>query len=262
MKLHTFAALIALASVTPALALNCTKLVSATEHAICGDPKVKQADADLTRLYAQVRGGLAPDARAELLRQQRDWITKRDARCGADPACLATAYQGRIAALTSLKANADANDGQLADVTPVTLTGEWHVEGIVDPSGHPLPADLARQLAAADLPAPGTTVRAAPGRLCLGAEPCAAVGWTATTLGDVQGGPRIAQDIRLPPSTRAYTGTDGSKWAYHFTLVRGDDDHLLALVNLCDGANDSACRNAYEVWRPMNPDSRILEGAE
>ena len=259
MNHRTYAALAFGLAATPALALDCAKALTATEHAICNSPSLRQADRDLTRLYGQVRGAIAARARPALLRQQKDWLNKRDSRCGRVTACLVAAYQRRIGALTSLNANAQAYDGRLTDITPVTLTGEWHVDGVVDTAGRPLPADLARQLATASLPSNGTTVRAGPGKLCLSSQTCVAVGWTATTLGDAES-PRVAQDLRLPPSTRAYTGTDGSKWAYHFTLVPQNDGRLLALFGLCDGGGTRACRNGYQVWRPAKTESRFIEG--
>jgi uncharacterized protein len=249
-----------LALATPAEALDCSKAASATEHAICGSSQLTKADGELTRLYAQVRAAVAPSARAALLHQQKDWIARRDTRCGATTACLGTAYQARIGALTSLKARADAQDEPLTDITPVILMGDWHVERIVDPSGHPLPTDLSRQLAEADLPLLGAMVHAAPGKLCFGAEPCAAIGWTATTLGALQGGPRIAGDLRLPPSTRAYIGADGSKWAHQLTIIRPDDGRVLALAGLCDARGASECRNAYQIWHPVNAGSRLVQG--
>lgn len=245
----------------PALGMDCTKATSAIDRAICANPKLKQADAELTRLYTQVRDAVAQSARGALLRQQRAWIARRDASCKAAAPCLDAAYRARIAALTSLKASADAQDEPLTDVTPITLMGEWHVEKVVDPSGRALPTDLFKQLAAADLPQPGATIHATPGRLCSGTQPCAAIGWTATTVAELEGGPRIAADLGVPTSTRAYIGGSGSKWANHYAVIRHGDGSLHVLITLCDAGGANACRNAYELWHPKNAGARFLDGA-
>lgn len=260
MTIRTAVAAMLALTAAPALAVDCTRAASAIDHAICANPKIKQADAELTRLYTQVRDAVAPSARVALLRQQKAWIARRDAGCKTAAPCLDAAYRARVAALTSLKASADAQDEPLTDVTPITLMGEWHVEKVVDPSGHALPADLSKQLAAADLPPPGSTIHAAPGRLCSGTQPCAAIGWTATKVGELQGGPRILADLRVPASTRAYIGASGSKWADHYTVIRSGDGSLRVLMTLCDAGGTNACRNAYELWRPKNAGGSLLDG--
>jgi uncharacterized protein YecT (DUF1311 family) len=83
---------------------DCGAAKTGVERAICATADLRQRDADLATAYAaaQSRG----DPPAEALRQtQRDWLRTRDA-CLADPAgvnaCLASAYDRRIAALAPL----------------------------------------------------------------------------------------------------------------------------------------------------------------
>jgi uncharacterized protein YecT (DUF1311 family) len=79
------AALLALSS--PALALDCGKASTRLEHAICGDKRLKAADAAMGQAYSQILKAAAGDAeiRDMLVASQRRWIAARDKILG-DPA--------------------------------------------------------------------------------------------------------------------------------------------------------------------------------
>ncbi|WP_395676613.1 lysozyme inhibitor LprI family protein [Inquilinus sp.] len=79
------AALLALSS--PALALDCGKASTKLEHAICGDKRLKAADAAMGQAYSQILKAAAGDAeiRDMLVASQRRWLAARDETLG-DPA--------------------------------------------------------------------------------------------------------------------------------------------------------------------------------
>jgi uncharacterized protein YecT (DUF1311 family) len=73
----------------------CSGKLSASEQLICDTPALADADAKLSRLYAQVAA--KTDDLAGLKRQQRDWIRVRDA-C-ADATCMQASYAKRTSEL-------------------------------------------------------------------------------------------------------------------------------------------------------------------
>lgn len=74
------AALLALSS--PALALDCGKASTKLERAVCGDKRLKAADAAMGQAYAQILKAAAGDAeiRDMLVAGQRRWVAARDQR--------------------------------------------------------------------------------------------------------------------------------------------------------------------------------------
>lgn len=92
-----FAALLA----TPALAasFDCNKAATPTEHAICATPVLSDLDVTMATLYAvRMQVPMLMGARGAAQDDQHAFLATRDA-CGADAACLAAAYQARIATL-------------------------------------------------------------------------------------------------------------------------------------------------------------------
>ncbi|OWJ64073.1 lysozyme inhibitor LprI family protein [Inquilinus limosus] len=79
------AALLALSG--PALALDCGKASTKLERAICGDKRLKAADAAMGQAYAQILKAAADDAGIHdmLVASQRRWLAARDEAL-ADPA--------------------------------------------------------------------------------------------------------------------------------------------------------------------------------
>jgi len=78
------AALLALSA--PALALDCGKASTKLERAICGDKRLKAADAAMAQAYAQILKAAAGDAEIHemLVASQRRWLAARDQDLG-DP---------------------------------------------------------------------------------------------------------------------------------------------------------------------------------
>lgn len=69
-----------------------------TEIAICADPGLSWRDIALVNFYNKVFEAKGKSARKTLKAEQEAWLAWRN-RCGADPVCLAAAYDKRIAEL-------------------------------------------------------------------------------------------------------------------------------------------------------------------
>lgn len=83
----------------PVASFDCIKAGSAPEKAICSDVALARLDRRLSDSYAQALSFASDDAAKNAIRaEQRTWIGERNA-CGADVACLASAYEARLAAL-------------------------------------------------------------------------------------------------------------------------------------------------------------------
>jgi uncharacterized protein YecT (DUF1311 family) len=78
-SLWFFSALVA--SVSPALAFDCSKATTKIEKAICADANLKSADAEMTKVYADLRDASSPAERKMLSLSQRRWIDQRENAC-------------------------------------------------------------------------------------------------------------------------------------------------------------------------------------
>jgi hypothetical protein len=74
---------------------DCAQATSATEHAICKDPKLWGPDRAIAALYSDHRDRATPELKVRLRDTQRSWIVWRDG-CSADTTCLAEAYRQRL----------------------------------------------------------------------------------------------------------------------------------------------------------------------
>jgi uncharacterized protein YecT (DUF1311 family) len=86
---------------------ECARARTPIEKAICADPALAAADAQMAKAYAVLRAGLPADQQAALLSDQRSWIRRRDAACSeADAtelvACLARETEARRRFLTGM----------------------------------------------------------------------------------------------------------------------------------------------------------------
>jgi uncharacterized protein len=105
-KLATgLAALSLLAASAPARAadyapIDCSKASSPAERTICGSYSLGQAEARMATLFGAVTSLVAMGQRADIGDTQRGWLKERNG-CGSDGACIARAYQSRIAALSA-----------------------------------------------------------------------------------------------------------------------------------------------------------------
>lgn len=84
--------------------IDCGRASSSAERAICRSYSLGQAEARTATLFGVVTSLVAMGQRADIGDAQRTWLKERNA-CGDDSACIARAYQSRIAALS---ANLDA----------------------------------------------------------------------------------------------------------------------------------------------------------
>ena len=164
-----------------------------------------------------------------------------------------------LLALTAVPAGARSHDsaGGGNEGRSVTLKGRWKVGPVVDPSGQPLPADLAAQLARARLPSPGALVRSESGKLCVGSVPCDEVSWTETSFANSEFGEGMRKALGLSARTPVYQGDTGNR-SISYTLFSRPGNTLLALVSLCeDSARARGCRAAFEIWHPVSRDARV-----
>ncbi len=83
----------------PSPRLDCRTVTTATEGAICASPKLAALDQQLVTAYHAAMAASDMATAARLRDAQRQWLADRNS-CGADTACIATAYDNRIAALT------------------------------------------------------------------------------------------------------------------------------------------------------------------
>src|SRR5579862_4104916 len=60
---------------------DCARARSLAERAICSDPALKMADAEMARAFAALRAALPPPQHSALLADQRQWLGERDAAC-------------------------------------------------------------------------------------------------------------------------------------------------------------------------------------
>jgi uncharacterized protein len=80
--------------------IDCSKASSPTERAICRSYPLGQAEARMATMFGIVTSLVAMGQRGDIGDAQRKWLKERNA-CGDDNACIARAYQSRIAALSA-----------------------------------------------------------------------------------------------------------------------------------------------------------------
>ena len=82
-----------------AASFDCTRARTGVERTICGNRPLEDRDVKMATLYSvnrQLAGGMG--ALGAIADRQRDWLAERN-RCGANSACLRTAYDRRIGEL-------------------------------------------------------------------------------------------------------------------------------------------------------------------
>jgi uncharacterized protein len=107
MRLKLLVALCCLGGIAHAASFDCSKAATATEKAICADPKVSDLDEYLGRYYQAGRMTMSRDAAACLASNQREWLRSVRNAC-KDAACLRRVYLSRLAELDALQAGAVA----------------------------------------------------------------------------------------------------------------------------------------------------------
>jgi uncharacterized protein len=117
--ISAIAALIVLAS--PAFAFDCGKAATAVEKAICADRHLLEADAAMSRAYAEVRELSTASERKILARAQREWIAERESKCARDKpaevaACVKEETEQRLALLAGTP---DSGPGTGSRMIPV-----------------------------------------------------------------------------------------------------------------------------------------------
>lgn len=99
------AALACLAVSSPARAadyapIDCGKASSPTERTVCRNYSLGQTEARMATLFGVANSLVAMGQRSDIADAQHKWLKERDA-CGDNTACLARAYQSRIAVLSA-----------------------------------------------------------------------------------------------------------------------------------------------------------------
>ena len=80
--------------------IDCSKASSPAERTICRSYPLGQAEARMATLFGVVTSLVAMGQRGDIGDAQRKWLKERNA-CADDSACIARAYQSRIAALSA-----------------------------------------------------------------------------------------------------------------------------------------------------------------
>lgn len=82
---------------------NCDKASTHIEIKLCRQPLLARADREMGVLYRQLRKSLSKDEGAELRKEQRYWVKRRNKNCQtktkADTVCLSSYYASRLVAL-------------------------------------------------------------------------------------------------------------------------------------------------------------------
>ncbi len=151
---------------------DCRKAASADERAICASADLAAIDRQLADAYSAALAS-ADDATA-IKAAQRQWIADRQS-CGSDGACLAAAYDRRIAALTAPPPSvADSESSRsrwtATSTTAIAITGDIELSGdtIIFANGarlHLSPVGLDRPLVFAVSPPTNPTLPNG-GKLC------------------------------------------------------------------------------------------------
>jgi uncharacterized protein len=80
--------------------IDCSNASSSAERAICRSYPLGQAEARMATMFGIVTSLVAMGQRGDIGDAQRKWLKQRNA-CGDDSACIARAYQSRIAVLSA-----------------------------------------------------------------------------------------------------------------------------------------------------------------
>jgi uncharacterized protein len=80
--------------------IDCSKASSPAERAICRSYSLGQAEARVATMFGIVMSLVAMGQRGDIGDAQQKWLKERNA-CGDDSACIAHAYQSRIAMLSA-----------------------------------------------------------------------------------------------------------------------------------------------------------------
>jgi uncharacterized protein len=80
--------------------IDCSKASLPAERAICRSYPLGQAEARMATMFGIVTSMVAMGQRGDIGDGQRKWLGERNA-CGDDSACIARAYQSRIAVLSA-----------------------------------------------------------------------------------------------------------------------------------------------------------------
>ena len=109
MRLKTFHALWLLGTfgIAHAASFDCAKAATATEKAICANPRISDLDEYLGRYYQGGRVSMGRGAAACLASNQREWLRSVRNAC-KDDACLERVYLSRLAELDPMQAGAVA----------------------------------------------------------------------------------------------------------------------------------------------------------
>jgi uncharacterized protein len=115
--------LLLLCAYAHAQSFDCNKASTPVETAICTDKALGELDTTLAGELKDALSNANPEQRADLLRDERQWLRFRNQHCAASPPtageslpeCLAAVYRDRISHFKSLKVTDTANCQKIAD---------------------------------------------------------------------------------------------------------------------------------------------------
>ncbi|MCZ4342075.1 lysozyme inhibitor LprI family protein [Sphingomonadaceae bacterium G21617-S1] len=84
-----------------AASFDCSRARASDERTVCASRALNDRDVEMSVLYGLDLRFVPMGSRDVIRRDQAAWL-KRRARCGANPACLARAYDRRIAELRAV----------------------------------------------------------------------------------------------------------------------------------------------------------------
>ncbi len=233
---------------SPANAMKCHHASGRVGHEVCNNPRLREADGNVTSAYHQVIAHLSPAAKSLLIARQLRWIVKRDRSCASGTEdCLKSAYAARQEYMDALLATEAVGRGTagIADLDPIVLRGVWQaleLDGVGDspPFG---PFELESGWSVNSLPQPGQRITARPGELCFD---------------------RLCHRISIKPARisralLAYIRSErwGTGSLRGFSVRIKDTSFDLALdrtgraivtVNFCVGTTTLRCSDIYQVW--------------
>lgn len=123
-----------------AASFDCSKAASSAEFAICGSPQLSSLDEQLSVEYKQ-----ALSRNPNVKQFQRDWLRNSRNECGAQVACLTSAYQQQLNMLRNINhpaVQAQIPNFESAASAPVNTTGVSESSQVMAPAlepGNPIP---------------------------------------------------------------------------------------------------------------------------
>lgn len=206
----------------------------------CTGPGLRAADAEIHRLFAQLRAAAPPALRARLVAGQRAWRRVCVRGCPADRLI------ARRDALRALAATLSAPNPTLSGANAVWLDGTYTLAPLRGLGGWPAPRRVFGMMPA------GTVLRLSAGQDCAAAS-CGSFGLVAERLAGGPGRQALPAMLGLAKDAPFYLVMRDGLAA--FGLVGAPHGHLFALIDGCAGSG-APCGWIAQDWVPA-PGARL-----